>query len=220
MIMKPNTIEPSHLLAALNWRRAIKVFDPDKLIPAETWAALEQALVMSASSYGLQPYRFIVVQDKKIRQQLLPHAWDQRQVVDASHLVIFAARTDVTEQEIDDYIQLIARVRGVSADSLRNYREMMRDSLLADDFKPVARHWAARQAYIALGNLLTSAALLGVDACPMEGFVPAGFDSVLGLTEQGLTAVVMCALGYRSAADQYSKAAKVRFPASVLVKHV
>lgn len=218
--MKPNAIEPSHLLAALNWRRAIKVFDPEKIIPPETWAALEQALVMSASSYGLQPYRFIVVLDKKIRGQLLPHAWDQRQVVDASHLVVFAARTDVTEKEIDDYMQLIAQVRGVTTDSLRNYREMMRESLLADDFKPMARHWTARQAYIALGNLLTSAALLGVDACPMEGFAPSGFDSVLGLTEQGLTAVVMCALGYRSAADQYSKAAKVRFPASVLVKHV
>ncbi|MDH7501257.1 MAG: NAD(P)H-dependent oxidoreductase [Verrucomicrobiota bacterium] len=218
--MKPNALEPSHLLAALNWRRAIKVFDPEKIIPAETWAALEQVLVMSASSYGLQPYRFIVVRDKKIREQLFPHAWDQRQVVDASHLVVFAARTDVTEKEIDDYIQLIAQVRGVTTDSLRNYREMMRESLLADDFKPMVRHWTARQAYIALGNLLTSAALLGVDACPMEGFVPSGFDSVLGLTEQRLTAVVMCALGYRSAADQYSKAAKVRFPVSVLVKHV
>lgn len=220
MRMKPDPIDPAQLLGALTWRRAVKVFNPEKVIPPDTLAALEQALVLSASSFGLQPYRFIVVRDKTIRERLLPHAYGQRQVVEASHLVIFAARTNVTETEIDEYIQLIGRVRGVSTDSLRDYRQMMIDSILSEEFKPIVRHWTARQAYIALGNLLTSAALLGVDACPMEGFEPAGFDSVLGLTDQGFTAVVMCALGYRSDADEYSKTAKVRFPSAVLIRRI
>ena len=148
---------------------------------------------MSPSSFGLQPYRFLVINDPATRERLLPHAWGQRQVVDASHFVVFAARTSVTEAEIDTFIARIARTRGVTPESLASYRGMMTGMLLSDGFKPLVPHWTARQAYIALGNLLTSAALLGVDACPMEGFVPAEFDQVLGLPAQGLAAVVCCA---------------------------
>ena len=218
--IEPQPIETSQLLAALQWRYATKAFDSQQTIPLDLWGALEQALVLSASSYGLQPYRFFVLRDRAVRERLLPHAWGQRQVVEASHLVVFAARTEIDASEIDAFIQLIADTRGVPTESLAEYRAMMTDSLLAEDFKPIARHWAARQAYIALGNLLTCAALLGVDACPMEGFVPSGFDAVLGLADQGLTSVVMCALGYRSASDSYAAAPKVRFPASHLIKHL
>jgi nitroreductase len=150
----------------------------------------------------------------------LPHAWGQRQVVDASHFVVLASRTQVTEAEIDTFIARIARTRGVTPESLASYRGMMTGMLLSDGFKPLVPHWTARQAYIALGNLLTSAALLGVDACPMEGFVPAEFDKVLGLPAQGLTAVVCCALGYLSAEDKYAVTPKVRLPKSELVKRL
>ncbi len=215
-----NPITSQQLLDAQNWRYATKNFDPTRPIPDETWAALEQTLVLTPSSFGLQPYRFLVIDNKELRQKLLPHAWNQRQVVDAARFVVFAARTDVTAQEIDAYVQLVATTRDVSVDSLAGLRGMMAGMLLAEATKSFVPHWTARQAYIALGNLLTAAALLGVDASPMEGFVPAEFDRVLGLPAQGLTAVVCCALGYRAAGDKYATAPKVRFPVNELVNHV
>ena len=217
--MNPSLTE-TQLLQALQWRYATKTFDPNRKIPAATWSALEHALVLSASSFGLQPYRFLVVTDPAIRARLMPHAWKQRQVVDASHFVVFAARTAMTEAEIDRLIARIAEVRGTSRESLAGYRQMMTGSLLGENMKTVIPHWAARQAYIALGNLLTSAAVLGVDACPMEGFTPAEFDQILGLSAQGYAAVVCCALGYRSDKDAYAVAPKVRYPAGELVIHV
>lgn len=211
-------ITTAQLLDAQNWRYATKSFDPTKRIPDATWAALEQTLVLSPSSFGLQPYRFLVIANPATRAQLLPHAWGQRQVVDASHFIVFAARTDVKAADIDTFLRRTAELRGVSLESLAGYRGMMAGMLLSDGFKPIAPHWAARQAYIALGNLMTSAALLGLDACPMEGLVPAEFDKLLGLTEQGYTTVVACALGYRAVEDKYATLPKVRFEASQLIK--
>lgn len=218
--MNTNPIAPEQLLQILRWRYATKVFDPNRKIPADVWAVLEDSLVLSASSFGLQPYRFLVITDPATREKLRPHAWGQRQVVDASHYVVFTARTGVTEAEIDTHIQRIANTRGVSTESLASYREMMTGMLLNEGFKSMAPHWTTRQAYIALGNLLTCAALLGVDACPMEGFAPAEFDRILGLSSQGLTAVVSCALGYRDASDKYATLPKVRFPKASLIKTV
>lgn len=213
-------IPPHQLIETLNWRYATKVFDPARKLPPETWAALENSLILSASSFGLQPYRFIVVNDRATRERLLPHAWGQRQIVDASQVVVFAARTGITEAEIDGFIARIAAVRGVSAESLASYRGMMTGMLLNEGFQPFAPHWAARQAYIALGGLLTAAATLGVDACPMEGFVPAEFDKILDLPRQGLTSVVACVLGYRAADDKYATLAKVRAPKAELIQTV
>lgn len=215
-----NPITSQQLIDALNWRYATKNFDPARQIPDEIWSALERALVLTPSSFGLQPYRFLVIDHPELRQKLLPHAWNQRQVVDAARLVVFAARTSVTEEEIDAYVQLIATTRGVSVESLSGLRGMMTGMLLGEAAKEFVPHWTARQAFIALGNLLTAAALLGVDASPMEGFVPAEFDRVLSLPAQGLTAVVCCALGYRAAGDKYATAPKVRFPLNELVKHL
>lgn len=208
------------LLGALQWRYATKVFDPTKKIPADVWAALEQSLILAPSSFGLQPYRFLVVKDPATREKLMPHAWGQRQVVDASHFVVIATRTEVTEAEIDRFIELIAATRGVTPASLAQYRGMMTGMLLSPDFKPLLPHWTARQAYVALGTLLTAAALLGVDACPMEGFAPAEFDKILELPRQGLTATVCCALGYRAATDKYATLPKVRFPRADLVREI
>ena len=215
-----HTVSEPQLLNALQWRYATKTFDSHRKIPAATWAALQEALVLSASAFGLQPYRFIVVNDPATRAKLLPHAWNQRQVVDASHFVVFAARTALTEAEIDRFLGRIVEVRGGSREALAGYRQMMTGSLLGKDANARMPYWAARQACIALGNLLTCAALLGVDTCPMEGFLPAEFDNVLGLTAQGYAAVVCCALGYRSTDDKYAAAPKVRFPVAELVKTI
>ena len=208
------------LLDALEWRYATKVFDPNKKIPTEVWKTLERALVLSPSSYGLQPYRFIVLTDPAKRAELLPHSWNQRQVVEASHLVVFTARTTITEANVDHLIQLIIQVRKIPAESLKTYRDMMLGDLVDGPRSKIAHDWSARQAYLALGNLLASAAILGVDACPMEGFLPAEYDRVLGLSGSGYAAVVQCALGYRSPDDKYSKLAKVRFGAKELLQHI
>jgi len=214
-------IQETQLLQALQWRYATKAFDPTRKIPASTWTTLLEALVLSASSYGLQPYRFIDVTDPAKRAELLPHSWNQGQVVDASHFVVFAARTAFTETEIDRFLDRIVEVRGGNREALEGYRQMMVGSLLGgDEAKARIPQWTARQAYIALGNLLTSAALLGVDACPMEGFVSAEFDKILNLSAQGYTAVVSCALGYRSADDKYASAPKVRSQVSELIQTV
>lgn len=215
-----NHMTTQQLLDALNWRYATKVFDPGKKIPPDVWQTLERALVLSPSSYGLQPYRFLIIRDPAKRAALVPHAWNQKQVVDASHFVVFTARTRMTEADVDKLIARTAGVREIPADSLNFYRDMMLGDLVKGPRSRIAHEWAARQAYIALGNLMTCAAVLGVDACPMEGFVPSEFDRVLGLENSGYASVVCCALGYRAANDKYAGLPKVRFESQDLVRHV
>jgi len=215
-----HTIPDTQLLDSLNWRYATKTFDATKKIPEATWKTLEETLVLSPSSFGLQPYRFLVVKDPEIRAQLKPHSWNQTQVVDASHYVVLTGRTAMTEAEIDLYLDRVVQVRGIPRESLDGYRGMMYGSLLSPGAEARIPHWAALQAYIALGNLMTSAALLGVDTCAIEGFVPAEYDAILGLKQQGYAPVVCCALGYRSTEDKYADLAKVRFPSADLIKTI
>lgn len=215
-----HTIPDKQLLDALNWRYATKAFDASKVIPEATWKTLEESLALSPSSFGLQPYRFLVVKDVAIRKQLQPHSWNQNQVVDASHYVVFAARTGITETEIDAFLNRIVEVRNIPRESLEGYRGMMYGSLLSPGAESRIPHWAALQAYIALGNLMTAASLVGVDTCAIEGFAPAEYDAILGLKEQGYASVVCLALGYRSAEDKYAELAKVRKPVADLVKTI
>jgi nitroreductase len=213
-------IGTKQLMDALQWRYAAKVFDAKRKIPSDIWTAIEQTLVLSPSSYGLQPYRFLVVNDPKKREALLSHAFSQPKVVDASHYIVFAARTSMTEADVDKLVQRISSVRGVPANSLDAFRGAIVGDLVNGPRSKWSHEWAARQAYIALGNILTSAALLGVDAGPMEGFNPPEFDKVLGLEGSGYKSVVACAFGYRSAEDKYAAAPKVRFEMSDLIKTI
>jgi nitroreductase len=207
-----------NLLTALNWRYATKVFDAAKKIPADTWRTLEQSLVLTPTSYGLQPYQFLVVQDAGKRAELLPHSWGQKQVVDCSHFVVFTARTEMTEADVDKLLKRISSVRGVPTNSMTPYWNMMIGDVVNGPRGKKAHEWATRQAYIALGNLMTCAAVLGVDACPMEGLVPAEYDKVLNLSGSGYATVVACALGYRAVGDKYASLAKVRYETKDLVK--
>jgi len=215
-----NQLDTRQLLNALNWRYATKVFDPARKIPAGVWQTLEHALVLSPSSYGLQPYRFLVINDPARRAELLPHSWNQKQVVDASHYVVFTARTRMTEADVDKLIARTTDVRKIPAVSLNFYRDMMLGDLVKGPRSQITHEWAARQAFIALGNLMTCAAVLSVDACPMEGFVPAEYDRVLGLQNSGYASVVCCALGYRAVSDKYAGLPKVRFEIKDLVQYV
>ncbi len=201
----------TQLLEQLNWRYATKQFDPDRKISAEDWATLEDALVLTPSSGGLQPWKFVVVTDPGTREKLLPASYGQAQVKDASHLVVFTAKTNFGEADVDAHIQRTAKLRGIPVESLAGFRGMLVGGIVNAMEPPALQAWAARQAYIALGNLLTSAALLGIDACPMEGFAPAEYDSILGLEARNLTSVAICALGYRASTDAYAGLPKVRF---------
>ena len=213
------TISIDTLLTQLKWRYATKKFDLTRKISAATWAALEQALVLSPSSYGLQPYRFIVVIDPKLREALKPLAWSQPQVTDASHFVVFARKTTLAEADVTKFVNMTTDSRGMPRGSLQGYYDMMVGDLVKGPRSAWVNEWTARQTYIALGNLLTAAALLGVDACPMEGLDPAKFDEVLGLPAKGYSTVCACALGYRAADDKYATAKKVRYPVEELIEH-
>jgi nitroreductase len=214
------TIHPEQLVSQLNWRYATKQFDPQRRISPEDWAALEETLVLTPSSFGLQPWKFLVVTDPAIREQLVPASWGQRQVADASHLVVFAVKRNLREADIDDFIHRITEVRGVTRESLAGYRNIMVDNIVTGRDDSGRRSWAANQAYIALGNFLTSAALLGIDACPLEGIEPAKYDQILGLESQGLATVVAAAAGYRAEGDKYAAAKKVRFPKTEVLVEV
>lgn len=215
-----NTIPTDQLLAALQWRYATKVFDPARKISPATWAALEDTLVLTPSSFGLQPWRFLVVREPALRAKLRPHAWNQAQITDASHLVVFAARTELSAADIAHFIARTAEVRGQPAAALDSYRQLMEGSLLNDARKPHLFDWAARQSYIAMGQLMTAAALLGIDTCPIEGLDPAKFDEILDLRKDGYATLATVALGYRGEGDKYATLPKVRYPKPEVVKTI
>jgi nitroreductase len=215
-----NQIPPAQLLESLNWRYATKQFDASKKIPAATWQALEEALVLSPSSYGLQPWQFFVVTNPDLRAKLRPHSWNQSQITDASYLVVFAIPEKVDIPYMEKYLARIAEVRGVTLESLGFYRDMMMSDVIAGPRQAWVREWAARQLYIALGNFMTSAALLGIDTCPLEGLDPREYDAILDLPAKGYNTVVACAAGYRADTDKYATLPKVRFEKSDLIRHL
>lgn len=216
--MKP--IDRTQLIDQLQWRYATKHYDPKRKISAADWAALEEALVLSPSSLGLQPWTFLVVDDRAVRADLLLASYGQPQIVDASHLVVFATKQNLGEADVDAHVRRTADVRGVTVESLAGLRAMAVRSIVHGMNDTERRSWAANQAYIALGNLITSAALLGIDATPMEGFEKCRYDDVLGLKPRGLATTVIATLGYRAAIDKYASLPKVRFAHGEVVQHV
>lgn len=215
-----NTINREQLLAQLNWRYATKQFDPARKINPADWATLEEALLLSPSSGGLEPYKFIVITDPAARAKLRPVSYGQPQITDASHLVVFAAKKNFSAADVDAFIKHTAVTRGVPVESLAQYRDMLVGGIVQSQDEAGRDAWARNQAYIALGNLLTSAAVLGIDACPMEGFDRAQYDEILGLKAQGYASAVIATLGYRSPADKYATAPKVRFPKQQMFSHI
>lgn len=196
-------------LEALNWRYATKKFDPSRHLTETELANLLEAVRLSPSSYGLQPYRILVVTDPELRKQIQAASWNQSQVTEASHLLIFAHRTDFGPELIDSYLDEVAETRGTGRDALTGYSDFMKSKLLGLPADQKAS-WTARQAYIALGTLLSAAAEFQIDVCPMEGFEPARVNQILGLDAQHLSAVLMAPIGFRSAEDPTQNNQKVR----------
>ncbi len=207
-----------NLLDALSWRYATKQFDPQKKIPEETLKILLKSLVLTPSSYGLQPWKFLVIQNPEIRKTLKSVSWNQSQITDASALVVLCTRTDIDESFIEHYIEEIVQQRGIEKESVAGYQEMMIGGILKGKSPAERGEWSKDQVYIALGNLLTSAALLSVDACPIEGFSAKDYNEILGLSSKNLSSAVVCALGYRSVDDEYAHYKKVRFSESELIE--
>jgi nitroreductase len=214
-----SAIPNEQLLEQLNWRYATKQFDPSRKIPAADWATLEEALLLSPSSVGLQPWKFLVIDDPILRATLQPASYGQSQIVDASQLVVLATKPDLNEEDVDAHVARIAEVRGLQVADLAALKGMAM-GIVTGRSADQRREWAFNQTYIALGNLITSAALLGIDACPMEGFSREEYDKILGLSEQGLASAAVVTLGYRSADDKYATAAKVRFPLETVIRHL
>lgn len=203
-------LTPNSLEIALTQRYATKRFDSSKTIPKDTWVALESSLVNAPSSYGIQPWKFIVVTQEALKKQLQPVCYNQPQVIEASHFIIFASKTNLSHQDIDRLVDRIAFVRKVAKENLLDYKNMMYGSLDRQT-EDERKNWNSRQCYIALGQFMLAASLLGIDTCPMEGIVSSEVDQILGLREIGYTSVVACAAGYRSSQDATAVLTKVRF---------
>jgi nitroreductase len=218
--MNSVAVSPAQVLAQLQWRYAVKKFDPSKKIPADAWDVLEQSLILTPSSFGLQPWKFFVVENPELRQELLANSWNQAQVVEASHLVVLAIKRDMGDAEVDRYIQDMSDKRNVPIDGLAGLNKMIKGFMANPDKGFTTDEWAIRQVYIAIGQFMTSAAMLGIDTCPMEGFNPAKYDEILGLTAQGYASVLVCPAGYRAADDKYAVMPKVRFDRSEVIGHI
>jgi nitroreductase len=214
-------LSPAELIAAQSRRYSTKKFDPARVIVADLWEALEQALLLSPSSTGIQPWRFLVIANRARREQLVAHSRGQRQVADASHLVVFLARTEIAETDINRWVQCQGVVRGTAADVLETQRQRLITNWITSP-RPGFNggEFARNQVYLALGNFLAAAALLGIDTCPMGGFDPQAYDRELGIAGTGYHSLVLAAAGYRSEEDQNAHAPKVRFPIDQVIQRI
>ncbi len=199
------------LISNLNWRYATKLYDTSKKVSAENLSTLKEAIRLSVSSSGLQPYKVFLIEDESVRQKLREVGYNQPQITDASNLFVFANIINVSAEDVDKYIAQIAKTRSVTVESLQGFSESMKNNIsgMNDAEK---NSWTAKQTYIALGNLINAAAHLRLDATPMEGFQNDKFDEILGLKEMGLHAAVIAAVGYRHPDDKTQHYVKVRKP--------
>ena len=206
-----NHISHTQLIDALQWRYATKSFDSAKKLPAELITTLIESLRLSPSSFGLQPWKFIVVENTEVREELRNHSWGQTQVTDASHLIVLAVKEKVDAADVQEWIECLAKTQSTPLEKLAPLQGMMMNfvAAMSDD---QLLNWSTRQVYIALGQLLASAAVLGIDTCPIEGISPNDYDLTLSLKDTGYRTAVVCALGYRSESDNYANATKARFP--------
>lgn len=197
------------VIKQLKWRYATKKFDASKTLPEQKLQILKEAFNLTATSFGLQTISMVVVEDRDIRQSLVEHAYNQKQVVDASHLLVICVQTDITDGDINRYYQNIKALRKTADHILEPYRKDLIKFVEKMSVEERLR-WSTNQAYIALGNLMTVCAIEEIDSCPMEGFVPATFDKLLGLDKKQLKSVLLLPVGYRAEDDMFSGFKKVR----------
>ncbi len=206
--MTSKTISQKELREQLNWRYAVKQYDRTRTVSEEDWNVLEDSVLLAPTSFGLQPFKLIVITDPAIKERLREAAYGQPQITDSSHLAVFAYKKLLTPDDLAKFIDRVAEVRNVERESLADYEQVINGSAKRAIDGGFIEAWNSRQAYIALGFLLETAAMLGIDATPMEGFDAAKFNEILGLEEY--SAVVVAAIGYRSNEDWLAPLPKVR----------
>lgn len=197
------------ILDSLQWRYATKKFDASRKIGADDLKVIQKSISLSASSYGLQPYKVLLVEDEDMRKQLLPHSMNQSQIVDASHLLVFCHKTSIDSAFVNHYTSASAEIRGHSQEQAHTRANYLLNSIGKKSAEQL-QHWTSKQAYIALGNLLAVCAELRIDACPLEGFSKEKYDEILGLHQRELASSVLCAIGYRAVDDKAQHMPKVR----------
>ena len=197
------------LIEALEWRYACKKFDADKRISDTDLNTILDSIQLTPSSYGLQPIKVLLIETKELREQIKPIAWNQAQVVDASHLLVFCHYTALSESYVDQHVSLMANTRNLPIEKLQGFGTHVKASIASMNADQV-NQWTAKQTYIALGQVLLSCALLQIDATPMEGFDRKALDELLDLSKDGLSASLLCPIGYRHAEDPYIALKKVR----------
>jgi nitroreductase len=213
-------IENPKLIENLNWRYATKKFDNTKKISATDWKAIEEALVLTPSSYGLQPWKFIVVQNQEIKDKLTAASWNQKQVSECSHMLVLAALNKMSTSYVEHFIARTAEVRGMNVADLGGFQSMLVKNIVEGNQVKNVTEWATKQCYIALGNAMTVASVLGIDACPMEGIDPQKYDEILNLKGSDYQTVVALPLGYRDSSDKYATSKKVRFSSQEIVQYI
>lgn len=196
---------------ALNWRYATKKFNTTKKLTDEQVNDLLNVARLSPSSFGTQPWKFILVENKELREKLKEASYGQPQITDASHLIVFAYKTNYSEKDLDEYIKSTGEIQGVSVESLSDLKNSVMGGVVNTLQGDALKTYASNQTHIAFGFLLEAAALMEIDACPMGGFNPDAYDEILGLKELGLHAMTIAAIGYRDETDETLKHAKSRF---------
>ncbi|SHF27735.1 Nitroreductase [Arenibacter palladensis] len=198
-----------NLIDHLNWRYATKMFDPKRKVSKQDLELLKEAIRLSVSSYGLQLYKVLIIENNEVKAALRKASWDQSQITDASQLFVFCNYTLDYDRHVDDYVERIITTQGNSSDGIREYGEFIKRSI-AKMSTEERKSWSEKQTYLALNNLLIACAELKIDACPMEGFNKQAYNRILGLDELGLNAAVIAPVGYRSASDKTQNRKKVR----------
>ncbi|WP_108869843.1 NAD(P)H-dependent oxidoreductase [Aquimarina aquimarini] len=200
-----------NIIDSLHWRYATKKFDNTEILPQEKVNTLTEAFNLTATSYGLQPLKLIVIKDKELQKELTKHSWNQQQVADASHVLVFCIEKTIGEQYINSHFDNIKTTRNTPDEILQPFKEHLVDSFSFKSAEEIS-NWAAKQAYLAMGNLLTVCAIEKIDSCPMEGFIPEKYDEILHLDELGLSSILVLPIGYRAKDDMFSEFKKVRRP--------
>ncbi|MEG3659317.1 NAD(P)H-dependent oxidoreductase [Arenibacter palladensis] len=198
-----------NLIDHLNWRYATKIFDPKRKVSKQDLELLKEAIRLSVSSYGLQLYKVLIIENNEVKAALRKASWDQSQITDASQLFVFCNYTLDYDRHVDDYVERIITAQGSSSDGIKQYGEFIKTSI-AKMSAEERKSWSEKQTYLALNNLLIACAELKIDACPMEGFNKQAYNRILGLDELGLNAAVIAPVGYRSASDKTQNRKKVR----------
>lgn len=196
-------------IASLKWRYAVKKFDTERMLSTEQVDVVKKAFNLTATSYGLQPISMVIVANKELQNQLVPHSFGQQQVAQASHVLVICIENKIDGEYISNYFKQVKNVRGLSSAVLDPFKDALIEDFSKKDIQEI-KDWSTNQAYLAMGNLLTVFAAEKIDACPMEGFAPEAYDDLLGLPKKGLTSVLVMPIGFRAEDDVFATFKKVR----------